>query len=92
MHKNNTTGTWQALGLAFQLGYTIAIPAVIFALAGRVLDKKFNTSPLLLIIGLFVALTLSSISVFRKANQIMQDATKDNKKEGDEEREINSKQ
>jgi len=75
MNKNNTSSTWQALGLAFQLGYTIAIPAVVFALIGRVLDKKYNTTPLLLIIGLLIALILSSISVFKKANAIMKETT-----------------
>tara|TARA_Y100000031_G_C8117747_1_gene336724 strand:+ start:545 stop:835 length:291 start_codon:yes stop_codon:yes gene_type:complete len=61
-----------ALGLAWQLGYTIVIPLLIFALGGRYLDKKFDSSPVLFLIGLVVSVAVTSVwlvvrmSVFSK--------------------------
>ena len=67
------SSTWFALSLAWQLGYTIAIPVVVFGLLGRFLDKKLDTSPLLLLIGIFASITVSSIGVYRKTIAIIQD-------------------
>jgi len=65
------SSTWFALSLAWQLGYTIAIPVVVFALLGRFLDKKLDTSPLLLLIGIFASITVSSIGIYRKTIEII---------------------
>lgn len=62
--------TFSALSLALKLGYIIAIPAVIFVLFGRFADTHFGTSPLLLIIGLLLALTTSSLAIFREIRKI----------------------
>lgn len=72
MAGKDQTSMWQALGLAWQLGYTIAIPIVVFGLAGRWLDKKYGTSPLLLLVGIFFATIVSSLSVYRKALHIVE--------------------
>ncbi len=61
---------FSALSLALKLGYIIAIPAVLFVLLGRFGDTYFGTSPLLLIAGLLLALTTSSLAVFRKIRKI----------------------
>lgn len=63
--------TWSALSLAWELGYTIAIPIVVFALLGRFLDKWLGTSPWLLLIGIFASLIASSIGVYFKAVKII---------------------
>jgi len=54
------------ISLAFELGYTIAIPLVIFALAGRYADKYFDSSPLWLIVGLIVSIAITSFLLVRK--------------------------
>lgn len=59
-----------ALSLAWQLGYTIAVPLVVCALGGKFLDTKFNTSPLFFICGLVLALIVSSIMVWKKIMEI----------------------
>jgi len=48
-----------ALSLVLQLGFLIAIPLLVFLLAGIFLDKKLNSSPLWLIV--FVILSLMFI-------------------------------
>jgi ATP synthase protein I len=62
---------WQALGLAWELGYTIAIPLVIFALAGRLADKWLGTAPWLLIVGIILSIYISTLLVYRKTKNII---------------------
>jgi ATP synthase protein I len=63
--------SWSALGFAWELGYSIAVPLVVFALAGRLLDKYLGTSPWLLLVGLLVAIVSSSYIVYKKTIKIM---------------------
>jgi hypothetical protein len=64
--KEKPASSWSALGFAWELGYSIAIPLVLFALGGRYLDKKLGTSPWLLLGGLALAIVLTSIIVYYK--------------------------
>ncbi len=50
-----------ALGLAWQLGYTIVIPLLIFALGGRYLDKRFDSAPVLFLVGLVASVAVTSV-------------------------------
>ncbi len=69
---NNQRKTWfSALGLAWELGYIIAIPVVGLALIGRWVDKSFNTSPLFLLIGVFGAMVISGVLVVAKTKIIV---------------------
>ncbi|PIR66914.1 MAG: hypothetical protein COU51_01250 [Parcubacteria group bacterium CG10_big_fil_rev_8_21_14_0_10_36_14] len=78
MTKNN--GMWQALSLAGQLGYTIAVPLVILALIGRFFDRKYDSSPWFLLGGIFLSLIITSIWITKKSMLIMRDITEDLKK------------
>jgi len=72
-NKENTTEDKvlsSAFGLVFELGYIIAIPAVMFAVGGRMLDRYFDSSPLFLLVGILVAVILSSYSVYIKIKNI----------------------
>ncbi len=71
MKNNNTDGQWSVFSLAMELGYTIAIPIVLFALAGRMLDKKFDSSPWLLLVGIFVSILLTTWLVYRRMIKII---------------------
>ena len=51
------------LGLGFELGYMIAIPAALAAFGGTTLDKRLGTSPVFLLVGIVLALTCSSLWV-----------------------------
>jgi ATP synthase protein I len=71
---------WYALSLAWQLGYSIAIPLVILALLGRFLDKRFGTSPWLLLAGVLLSLVISTFAVYFKTIKILGTADSENKK------------
>jgi len=44
-----------ALFLAFQLGFLIVVPLIGFLLFGIFLDKKFNSSPIFLLLSIFLS-------------------------------------
>ena len=56
---------------AWELGYSIAVPVVVFALTGRYLDKHFNTGHLLLFSGLALALITSFMMIAKKIRIIL---------------------
>ncbi len=64
---------WQALGLAWELGYSIAIPLVIFAIGGRWLDRRLGTSPWLLLSGMGLAILFTTFFLVRKFSRMMKD-------------------
>lgn len=61
---------WMALGLVWEIGYLIAIPAVLFGFGGGYLDKYYGTSPLLVILGLLLALVVSGLAVYRRVKAV----------------------
>ena len=65
--KNNLGS---ALNLAWELGYTIALPIVILGFGGAMLDKKLGTSPLFLLIGIALSIIISGVAVYRKVKTI----------------------
>ncbi len=71
MENKDTKSFVRPLALAWELGYTIAIPIVVLALAGRFLDKNFGTSPILLLVGIFVSVLLTSFLVYRKTKKVL---------------------
>lgn len=71
--------TWSALSLAWQLGYSIAIPLVALALVGRILDKKFSTSPWFILTGIFLSLIVSTFAVYYKTVKILGETERGNK-------------
>lgn len=56
--------------LAFELGFMIAVPIVIFSLLGGFLDKKMETSPIFILIGIFVSIFVSGYSIYQKIKSI----------------------
>lgn len=67
--KKQPGGFGVALRLAWDLGYIIAIPAVLFGFGGAYLDKLYGTEPFVMLIGFAIAVTLSGIGVARKVRQ-----------------------
>ena len=61
---------WEAVNLAWELGYLIALPVVVGGFGGAYLDKYAGTSPLFVITGFILALALSSIGIYRKIKHI----------------------
>lgn len=66
-----------ALALGARLGFSIAIPLVILALGGRLLDRRYDTSPLFLLIGILLSLAASGYAVYREINKISETENKE---------------
>jgi len=69
--KNNEEKQFSALSLAGNLGWQIALPIVLFGLIGRWLDKKWETSPWLLLVGILLAISVSGYLVYRETKKII---------------------
>ena len=67
---------WSAVSLAWELGYSIAVPLVGLALFGRFLDKKFESSPWFLLIGILISITVSSYLIYKKTTAILDNLDK----------------
>ena len=80
MKNNNKQDSWSALSFAWELGYSIAIPLVVFTMGGRLLDKKLGTSPWLLLIGLFISIIVTFYIVYQKLMTIIKDQESSDKK------------
>ena len=59
------------IGWAWSLGYRIALPIVLFAFGGRLLDKKLGTSVVFLLIGIFLALGVSGWMVYKQIRELI---------------------
>lgn len=53
-----------------ELGFIIALPLVVFLLGGVWLDKKLSTTPLFIIIGILLAVAVSSIAIGKKIKEL----------------------
>lgn len=67
---------WEALGFAWEMGYTMAIPLVALALGGRLLDRYLDTSPAFLLVGIILSIIASSILIGMKAMKIINQVSK----------------
>ncbi|MDA2922159.1 AtpZ/AtpI family protein [Patescibacteria group bacterium AH-259-L07] len=74
--KQEKSVVWQSISIALQLGYAIALPLVIFAIGGRLLDKHYDSSPIFLLTGVVLSLIISSILVFIKIQRIVKEMDK----------------
>ena len=60
-----------AIRLAWDLGWIIAIPAVALGFGGAYIDKYLGTSPLFLLLGLGLAMSISGYGLYRKFSEIL---------------------
>ncbi|KKT73951.1 MAG: hypothetical protein UW71_C0039G0013 [Parcubacteria group bacterium GW2011_GWB1_44_7] len=67
--ENEKNKGQKLLPLAFEVGWTIALPLVGLALLGRWLDKIFQANPIFFLTGTILAITISTIIVIKKANE-----------------------
>lgn len=69
-NKKNAFKFATLAGMVGELGFLIAVPLVITILGGIWLDKKFNTLPLFIIVGILLAITTSAIAIGRKIKKL----------------------
>lgn len=63
--------TWNAVSLAWELGYLITIPLVVLAISGRLMDRWLQTTPWFLLVGIGLSLIVSTLAVYRKTVKIL---------------------
>ncbi len=81
VHMSQTpqkSGFWQALSIAWELGYVIAIPIVLFGIGGRLLDKSLDTSPWLFLTGVILSIILTSVGLVWKFKKLMRTIEREN--------------
>jgi len=66
MFRYSNSGMKSPVGLVLEIGYTIAIPAVVFAFGGRWLDRTYGTEPWFTIAGVLLSLPVGGYAVWRK--------------------------
>lgn len=72
MDKNTESNkSWSAMKFAWELGYSIIVPLVVFALLGRFLDKKMGTAPWALLSGVSLSIIATSYIVYKKTVEIL---------------------
>ena len=71
-----------AFSFAWELGYSIIIPLLFFAIAGRFLDKRFNCSPFLFLLAVVLSIFVSTFIIYKKVTRIIDaiDKKEENKK------------
>ncbi|MDO8512063.1 MAG: AtpZ/AtpI family protein [bacterium] len=57
-------------GMVGELGFIIAVPLLVTIVAGIWVDKKLATTPLFMIVGILLAITVSTITIGRKIKQL----------------------
>ncbi len=72
MDKNTENNKpWSAIKFAWELGYSIIIPLAVFALLGKLLDKKLGTAPWALLSGILLSIVATSYIVYKKIAEII---------------------
>ena len=72
---NKQVTMMKTLGFATEFGFIIALPLVAFLFLGKYLDNKYQTEYFALI-GILLALTLSTTWLYRKIRSILNDLRK----------------
>lgn len=67
--------TLRTLSLVGNLGFQIAVPVVVLAVGGRLLDRKLGTSPWFLLGGIFASIAMSSFLVIKRILPLLSEET-----------------
>jgi F0F1-type ATP synthase assembly protein I len=70
------------LSLAWNLGWTIALPIVLLATGGAMLDKQIGTSPWMLLLGVGFSIVITSAMVYYKTMKILETINQNSKNNG----------
>lgn len=77
--KGTVLSPWGAAGMAGEIGYILAIPAVLLGFGGAYLDKYMGTSPFCIIIGFVVAAVSSYMGVRQVIRRLFPEEKTDQK-------------
>ena len=62
---------FSVLGIAWNVGYMIAIPIIFYTVAGVYIDRTFGTSPLFIVIALILSVVTSMFIILKKFNSYL---------------------
>ncbi len=65
--------TAELISFAYNIGFAIIIPIIIFVVSGRLIDKKLNSSPIYLLVGLALSFITTSFIIMKKIKEISKD-------------------
>ncbi|MBU1164321.1 AtpZ/AtpI family protein [Patescibacteria group bacterium] len=82
--KKEQSNLFFSLSIAGQLGWMIAVPVVVLALLGRFLDVKFESSPILLLVGILLSIMISSWIIYFKIIKVFTEIEKQTKQKNNE--------
>ncbi len=69
--NTNSENDISVISLAWDLGWMIVVPIVVFATGGAFVDKSIGTSPWMLLGGIGLSLVITSVMVYRKTIDAM---------------------
>jgi len=61
---------WWAIGFVWNVFFSIALPTVLFALGGRWIDRRLETTPWFTVIGLILSMIVVVLLVRRQARRL----------------------
>lgn len=73
MAEPQTPLSFSVLGFALRLAYQIAVPLILLVIAGVAADRRYHTSPWLLLAGIGLSLVTSAWAVYRSVKPILTD-------------------
>ena len=72
MKPEERRNLWKALNLAWEMGFIIAVPAFLFGFGGAYLDKQWGTTPIMLLLGFFIASLSSGVTLYKRVRDVLQ--------------------
>ncbi|MFA5935287.1 MAG: AtpZ/AtpI family protein [Patescibacteria group bacterium] len=60
----------EAVGIVWEVVVITVVPTIVFALGGRWLDRRYETTPLFLGIGLLFTLVVIAVLVMKRGKEI----------------------
>lgn len=69
--KTRPVSTWYLVGLSGQIGFAIAIPLTLGAIAGAYLDSRWGTKPIATLSGVCIGFILSILGLARIIREIL---------------------
>ncbi len=74
MNKNRKSAkiNLSVLEFAWDLGFAVVIPLVLFILLGRFIDNKLNTSPIFLLSGIILSVFISGYGIYRSVSKYIE--------------------
>lgn len=80
-HYKKYGSKWQAVNLAAELGFIIAVPIVVLGLLGKYLDARWGTHPYLKLAGLVLAIISSSYWLYLRFSDVFKSFNQTEKRE-----------